>query len=101
VVGIETQSLSGQLAEYFGVKEGVLIVSVVRNSPAEKAGLKAGDVVTKVNGESVATTSEVQSQVRNGNGKRMIPFAVMRNHREMSFQVAVGDEPDSEKGERL
>ena len=39
IVGIEAESLDSQLAEYFGVKEGVLVRSVVRGSSAEKAGL--------------------------------------------------------------
>jgi len=39
-LGVESESLSSQLAEYFGVKEGVLVRSVARGSPAEKAGLK-------------------------------------------------------------
>src|SRR5579872_5369908 len=53
MLGIESESLNSQLAEYFGVKEGVLVRSVTRDSPAEKAGFKAGDVIVKINGEKV------------------------------------------------
>ena len=52
MLGIETESLNSQLAEFFGVKGGVLIRSVTKNSAAEKAGMRAGDVIVKVDGES-------------------------------------------------
>jgi serine protease Do len=50
-IGIATQTLTKQLADYFGVSEGILVTSVNDNSPAAKAGLKAGDVITAVDGE--------------------------------------------------
>jgi serine protease Do len=90
-VGIEAESLSGQLAEYFGVKDGVLIRSVAKDSPAEKGGLKAGDVVVKVNGEAVTSPGEISSEVHGANAKRAIPFAVMRNHHELTMNVTVSD----------
>ncbi len=59
-IGVSTQTLSKQLAEYFGVKDGgVLITSVTENSPAAKAGLKAGDVITALDGEKVSSPSDL------------------------------------------
>jgi serine protease Do len=59
-IGISTQTLSKQLAEYFGVKDGgVLVTSVTENSPAAKAGLKAGDVITAVDGEKVSSPGDI------------------------------------------
>jgi membrane-associated protease RseP (regulator of RpoE activity) len=59
-IGVSTQSLSKQLAEYFGVKDGgVLITSVTENSPAAKAGLKAGDVITAIDGEKVSSPGDI------------------------------------------
>lgn len=54
-IGITTATLTKQLADYFGVSggHGLLISSISDNSPASKAGLKAGDVITEVNGEKV------------------------------------------------
>jgi membrane-associated protease RseP (regulator of RpoE activity) len=54
-VGITTSLLTKQLADYFGVSggHGILISSVSDNSPASKAGLRAGDVITEVNGEKI------------------------------------------------
>jgi serine protease Do len=58
-LGITIESLDDQLAEYFGVKEGVLVKSVAADSAAQKAGLKAGDVITSINGSKVYETSDV------------------------------------------
>ena len=52
-IGVATSTLGKQLAEYFGVTHGVLVSSVEAGSPAEKAGLKAGDIVTEVDGQKV------------------------------------------------
>jgi len=59
-IGVSTQTLSKQLAEYFGVRDGgVLITSVTENSPAAKAGLKAGDVITAIDGEKVTSPGDL------------------------------------------
>jgi serine protease Do len=58
-LGITVESLSDQLAEYFGTKDGVLVTSVADNSTASKAGLKAGDIVTAINGNTVSTPSDL------------------------------------------
>lgn len=59
-IGVSTQTLSKQLAEYFGVKDGgILITSVTENSPAAKAGLKAGDVITAIDGEKVTSSGDI------------------------------------------
>ncbi len=58
-LGVKVQELDGQLGEYFGTSTGVLINSVEADSPAARAGLKAGDVVTAVNGKAVAEPSEL------------------------------------------
>jgi membrane-associated protease RseP (regulator of RpoE activity) len=59
-IGISTQPLTKQLADYFGVKDGgLLITSVNEDSPAAKAGLKAGDIITAVDGEKVESSGDV------------------------------------------
>jgi serine protease Do len=58
-IGVTLETLDDQLAQYFGVKEGVLVKSVADDSAAQKAGLKAGDVITSVNGRRVYETSDV------------------------------------------
>lgn len=58
-VGVTTTALGKQLADYFGVSHGVLVNSVESGSPADKAGVKAGDVVTEVDGRAVEDTSDL------------------------------------------
>ncbi len=58
-LGITMEELNSQLSEYFGVKDGVLVKSVVDGSAAAKAGIKAGDVITTFNGNHVYDTSDV------------------------------------------
>lgn len=58
-IGVSTSTLGRQLADFFGVQNGVLVNSVESNSPAERAGLKAGDVVTEVDGKKVEDADDL------------------------------------------
>jgi len=63
-IGVSTQQLTKQLADYFGVKDGgVLITSVNEDSPAAKAGLKAGDIITAIDGEKVEGSGDVSRAI--------------------------------------
>lgn len=84
--GVEAEALSGQLADYFGVKEGVLVRSVIKDSAAAKAGLKAGDVILKVNDAKVTNPNEVSAAVRTSRGKT-VPVSILRDHREMNVNA--------------
>jgi serine protease Do len=58
-LGVTVEGLDEQLAEYFGVKDGVLVKSVLADSAAQKAGIKAGDVITAINGSKVYEASDL------------------------------------------
>jgi serine protease Do len=88
-LGILAEALDDQLAEYFGVKEGVLVRSVNKNSPAEKAGLKAGDVILRIDATKVTTPREITNAIRNLRDKQTFPVTVSRNHKEMTVSVTV------------
>ena len=97
LLGVEAESLDGQLAEFFGVKEGVLVRSVIQGSAAEKAGMKAGDVITRVDDSKVASSSDVTSRLRSSRGKS-VPVVVLRDHKEVTVSVAVpGDDRSEER----
>lgn len=93
-LGVECESIEGQLAQYFGVKEGVLVRSVFKGSPAERAGIKAGDVITRVGDAKVATPADISSRIRSVRGTQ-IPVVVMRDHKEMTLSVTVEDDRGS------
>ncbi len=92
MVGIESEKLNPQMAEFFGVKEGVLVRSVEKQSAAEKAGLKAGDVVIKVAGNGVSKPRDISVQMRSGREKKSVPFTVIRNHKEMTVEVKLEEQ---------
>jgi serine protease Do len=95
-LGVLVESIDGQLAGYFGVKQGVLVRSVLKDSAAEKAGIKAGDLILEVDGEKVDTPREVSRAVRSARSKETFPVTMMRNRKEMSLSVTI--EQDSSEG---
>jgi serine protease Do len=97
MLGVEAESVDGQLGQYFGVKDGVLIRSVTKDSVAEKTGIKAGDVLTKVDGTAVSTPSEVTTALRSRHGKGAVPITLTRDHREIALTVNL--EPEKTGGD--
>ena len=93
-LGIEAEPLRGQLADFFGVKEGVLVRSVLKDSAAERAGLKAGDVIVKVNDARVTSPSEISSQLRSVQEKKNVALLVMREHRELTLTANIDNDED-------
>jgi serine protease Do len=91
MLGVEAESLGSQLAVYFGVKEGVLVRSVLENTPAQKAGVKAGDVITKVDGMAVTTPNELSNAVRTANAKKTYAIELVRDHKPVVVTVTVED----------
>jgi serine protease Do len=91
ILGVEAESIDGQLAQYFGVKEGVLVRSVSKGSSAEKAGIRAGDVIIKIEDARIATPSDISNRLRTLHGKSA-PFVLMRDHKEVTVTVTVSDD---------
>jgi serine protease Do len=91
MLGIEGESLGSQeqLAEFFGVKEGVLVKVVRKNSAAEKAGIKAGDVIVKVDDSKVTSTTEITRALRGLQSKKTFTVMVVRNKKEMALTVTL------------
>jgi len=85
-IGISTQTLTKQLADYFGVSEGILVTSVVENSAAAKAGLKAGDVITAVDGEKVDSPGDVTRAI-NKKEDGPVTLTVVRDRSSRSVTV--------------
>jgi len=92
MLGIVGESLGQeeQLAEFFGVKQGVLVKSVVKDSAAEKAGIKAGDVIVKIGDTQVATSQNITSALRGLRGTHSVTVTVVRNRKETPIPVTIG-----------
>jgi serine protease Do len=83
--GVSLTSVSDQLATYFGVKSGVLVTSVEMESPAGRAGLKAGDVITMVNTRAVSAVSDVLEEVRRADAGGSVSLTVTRDRKELKL----------------
>ncbi len=97
-LGISGDDLTGQLAEYFGVKQGkgVLVREVIVGSAAEKAGLKAGDVIVAVDGQEVATVGKLRRALAGDKPeteKRKVTLTIVRDKHEQPLNVEL-DTPD-------
>jgi serine protease Do len=87
-IGITTTQLTKQLADYFGITSGrgLLVTSVTENSPAARAGLKAGDVITEVDGEKVESSGDLSRAVNRKN-EGAVTLKVMRDRSPMTLTV--------------
>jgi serine protease Do len=91
-LGVSVQDLKGDLAQYYGVQDrgGVLVAEVVPNDPADKAGIKAQDVITKVNGEKISTSRELTGRTATLGVGETARITLVRDGKEMTVPVAVG-----------
>jgi serine protease Do len=85
-LGVSLETLDDQLAQYFGVKEGVLVKSVTADSAAEKAGIKAGDVITSVNGRQVYEASDVTRALDRMENTDEFTIEVMRDKKAQTLK---------------
>ncbi len=93
-IGISTQTLTKQLSDYFGAKDGgLLITSVNENGPAAKAGLKAGDVITAVDSEKVTSAGDV-SRAINKKQDGDVTLTILRDHNTRSITVTPEKNPE-------
>ena len=88
-LGIDAEDVGGQLGSFFGAPdgEGILVRSVNSGSPAEKAGLKAGDVITSFNGERVRTLGDLRQKLTPKTDDKPAKLGVWRNHSEVTLSV--------------
>jgi serine protease Do len=87
-IGVNTTELTKQLAEYFGITggAGVLVTSVAEDGPAAKAGIKAGDVITAVDGEAINSSGDI-SRVINRKKDGEVTLTLVRNKSQQTMRV--------------
>ena len=87
-LGVSTVQLTKQLADYFGISDGkgVLVTAVSDNSPAAKAGLKAGDVITAVDGETIEGPGDL-SRALNKNKDGDVTVVTIRDKKQRTIKV--------------
>ena len=99
LLGIDAETLEGDFGNYFGAPngEGVLVRGVFASSPAAKAGLKAGDVITSLNGERVRSASELREKLLTNREGKSIKLGVLRNKSELSLSVELPQQKEEEE----
>jgi membrane-associated protease RseP (regulator of RpoE activity) len=87
-IGVSTMELSKQLADFFGITggQGVLVTSVTADGPAAKAGIKAGDVITVIDGEAVDSPGDIARAInRKKDGD--VTLTIVRNKSQQTIRV--------------
>jgi len=89
-LGISTIDLTAQLADYFGVKQGkgVLVREVKSGSPAEKAGLKAGDCIVRADDAEIDTVGDLRNALNKGE-KPEHTLTIVRDRQEQTLKVVI------------
>jgi len=101
-IGVEPQDITPELAESFGLtrKSGAIIAGVLKNGPADKAGMRPGDILVAVEGKPVSDTTDMLNliaQLTPGNKARM---TVLRKTQESTIEVTVGKRPKPRREEQ-
>jgi serine protease Do len=86
-LGVTVDELTNQLGTYFGAKEGVLVAVVEEGSAGDKAGLKAGDVITSVNGQRIRSRQDLSQALRDVKDDGEVTIGIVRDKNEISVKA--------------
>lgn len=98
-LGVAVEEIGDQLAQYFGAKQGVLVASVADGSAASRAGLKAGDVITSLDGQSIRSRDDLVRALRDARADE-VTIGIVREKKEMSVTAKI-EAPRRTRGARL
>lgn len=94
-IGIYMQAITPELASYFNLPDlkGVIISDVVPGSPAEKASLRARDIIRKINGQTIEGLDDFVNKLRTYRVGEQIVLEIMREGRSVQIQIILGEQP--------
>lgn len=94
-LGIDAENLDGEFGNFFGAPEGegILVRGVFEDSPAAKAGLKVGDVITSLNGERIRTIGELREKIAENKADKTVKLGVLRNKSALTLTVELPAPP--------
>ncbi|MBS0536856.1 MAG: Do family serine endopeptidase [Proteobacteria bacterium] len=98
-IGVQIQPVTKDIADSLGLKkaQGALVAEPQDGSPAQKAGIKAGDVITAVNGEEVKDARDLAKKIGSMQPKQEVKLSVLQNGSEKTLSLTLGQLPNSEK----
>ncbi len=86
-LGVGTQTLTDQLAKHFGVEQGVLVTEVTADSAASKAGLRAGDVITKVGSAAIEDSGDLVRAIGEASGE--VSIEIVRDRKPQTLKATI------------
>ncbi len=93
-LGVKFQALTDQLGDHFGAEEGVLVSEVLEDSPAERAGIEAGDVITAVDDEEVEDLGALPENISAKEPGTMVTIALIRDGETLTRKVELSEPPE-------
>jgi serine protease DegS len=98
-MGVEIQELTPQLAESFGLKDekGIIIAGVLRDGPADKGGLKPGDIITRINDMAIESGHDALNTIGQTQPGEQITVQGQRDGKELELKIEVGERPKQEQ----
>ncbi len=93
-LGIVIQDITPEMVESLGVREGVIIAQIMPGSPADRGGLKVGDIVVEVDGQRVGEVRELQFKIMRTEPGKEINLKVVREGKETNLKIKVGEMPE-------
>jgi Do/DeqQ family serine protease len=100
MMGVTVQSISSDIAASLGLQQvkGALVSSIQRGSPAERAGLRRGDVITHINGQAVSDSNAVRNQIARLRPGTTASVAILRGGRPQTLAVRLAELPQAADG---
>ena len=98
-LGIQIQDITQDVAEYYSLtsREGVLVYQVLPESPAQKGGMKDGDIITAIEGQPVRNARELVERIGRTKVGTQVTVAILREKKPASLRVTVGERPSEEQ----
>ena len=95
-LGVSVHQMRPQLAEFFDVRTGVLVTEVAEDSPAAKSGVKAGDVITAIDGWTINDAGDLRQRVDQIKPGEKFTIGLVRDRRELTV-MAVAEEVEDRR----
>ena len=96
-LGVVIQEVTPDIAEAIGVREGIIIAQVIKGSPADRAGLKVGDIIVALNGKKMDSVRDLQISIMRTKPGTVVTLTVIREGKKREIKVKIGELP--EKGQ--
>ncbi|NPA40717.1 MAG: DegQ family serine endoprotease [Aquificae bacterium] len=93
-LGVVIQEITPDIAEAIGVKEGILIAQVLKGSPADKAGLKVGDIIVELSGRKIESVRDLQFSIMKTKPGTRVELTVIRDGKKRKIEVEIGELPE-------